>query len=66
MEHFIKCPSCREADLELSAIDSKKIHKINYRCNNCDKDFIVEYRNKPKNILDQYWKKALIAALITI
>ncbi|MDR0766886.1 MAG: hypothetical protein LBE57_00330 [Methanosarcinales archaeon] len=66
MAHFIQCPACQTTDLELSAADSNKIHKTHYCCSSCNKDFIVEYKNKPKSFVDRHWKAAAVVVLMLL
>jgi len=68
--YFIECPVCQTTDLEFEAADSDKIRKSTYRCGSCQKEFIVEYKDQPKDqsnkFLDRRWKKAALAAFMLL
>lgn len=60
MEYSIKCPACRMTDLELMSGESA------YVCAGCGLDFTVEYKQKASTIIERYWKKTLLAAIILL
>ena len=66
MEYLIKCPKCEITDLELNDVKNKKSEK-SFHCMDCDLDFSVEYKYRElKNVIERYWKKAALTAIIFI
>ncbi|MDL2261388.1 hypothetical protein LJC08_04060 [Methanimicrococcus sp. OttesenSCG-928-J09] len=61
---YIKCPACRMTDLEPTDIGKGPGDK--YHCSGCSYDFSVTYKKTPQSVAEQYWKKALIAAIILL
>lgn len=64
MEHYIKCPACLMTDAEPAQTGRGAGDK--YLCAGCNYRFTVEYKKTPQTIVEQYWKRALIAAIILL
>ncbi|WNY27929.1 hypothetical protein MmiEs2_01080 [Methanimicrococcus stummii] len=64
MEHFIKCPACCMTNVEPTQIGRGAGDK--YLCADCRHGFTVEYKKTPQNIVEQYWKKGAVAAIVLL
>lgn len=64
MEHYIRCPACDMSDVEPTTIGRGSGDK--YLCSGCSHGFTVEYKKTPQSVVEQYWKRALIAAIILL
>lgn len=64
MEHYIRCPACRMTDVAPTQTGRGAGDK--YVCTGCNYGFTVTYKKTPQTIVEQYWKRALIAALILL
>lgn len=64
MEHFIKCPACCMTDVVPTEIGRGAGDK--YICAGCNHGFTVKYTKTPQTIVEQYWKRALIVAILLL